>query len=425
MVNSGKEMKKLLPIFLAACSLLIPICAFAWGGAGHQLIAAEAYRELSPELQAETFAVLQAHPDFGKWTNSYKPNASFDLAAYVFMRSSTWPDEIRRSGNQYDHPNWHFIDYPLRPPAFAFEPDARPTDNVLFGIAEAEKALSNTNAEAELRAAMLSYLVHLVGDEHQPLHCESLFNADYPEGDKGGNNFYVMPANRVVGLHGIWDGLLGSAINPRIQWNYAIELESKFPRTALPELTTHTTPKEWSLESRELAIETGYLHGALRGSTSRDSAPSLPPGYTKTAKAVAEKQGALAGYRLADEIQAYLKCAGPVPLLPTNAFAAGQTQLPQKIGTAEASKYYDETMVVTGKVVQVSVLASVTILDLDLPYPNAPFTAVVFSDNAGPFGDLNKFKDQNVEISGSITDYRNKPEIILESPDQLKIADGK
>jgi hypothetical protein len=75
-------------LFLAVWSLLIPTCAFAWGGAGHQLIAAEAYRELSPELKAETFAVLQAHPDFAKWTNSYRPNANFDLAAYVFMRSS-------------------------------------------------------------------------------------------------------------------------------------------------------------------------------------------------------------------------------------------------------------------------------------------------------------------------------------------------
>jgi hypothetical protein len=124
-------MRKSLPLFLAVCSLIIPTCALAWGGAGHQVIAAEAYRELTPELKAETFAALQAHPDFAKWTNSYRPNANFDLAAYVFMRSSTWPDEIRRSGNKYDHPNWHFIDYPIRPPAFALEPDARPTDNVL------------------------------------------------------------------------------------------------------------------------------------------------------------------------------------------------------------------------------------------------------------------------------------------------------
>jgi len=417
-------MRIYLTLFLAVSALLLPNSVMAWGGAGHQLIAAEAYRQLSPELKAEAFEVLKSHPDFEKWTNAYHPNANFDLAAYVFMRSSTWPDEIRRSGNKYDHPNWHFIDYPLRPPAFTFEPDARPTDNVLFGIAESEKALSNTNVDPETRAAMLSYLVHLVGDEHQPLHCESLFNADYPNGDKGGNNFYVMPAQRVVGLHSIWDGLLGSSINPRTQWNYAIQLEAKFPTNALHELTAHTTPKEWSLESRELAIEKGYLNGELKGSTNRDEAPSLPADYTKNAKAVAERQGALAGYRLADEIQKYLKCAGPVPLLPENTFKAQAVEV-RKIGTGEASKYYDELMVVTGKVAQVTVRPTITFINLDGSGPSAPFTAVIFPENEDKFKDLQSLKDANVEISGTVTEYRNKPEIILETPDQIKVVGGK
>jgi hypothetical protein len=229
-------------ICLALPFLLLPNFALAWGGAAHQVIAAEAYRQLSPELKAEVFAVLKAHPDFSKWQNSYQPNANFDMPAYVFMRSSTWPDEIRRSGSPYDHPNWHFIDYPLRPPAFAFEPDARPADNVLYGIAECQKTLSDASADPELRAAMISYLIHLVGDMHQPLHCESLFNETYPGGDKGGNDFYVKPGQRGIRLHGIWDGLLGSSVNPRTQWNYAIELGAQFPRAALPELTAHTTP---------------------------------------------------------------------------------------------------------------------------------------------------------------------------------------
>ena len=176
-------------LVLAFPFLCFPNFALAWGSAGHQVIAAEAYRQLSPELQAQVFDVLRAHPDFAKWTNAYHPNANFDLSAYVFMRASTWPDDIRRKGNQYDHPNWHFIDYPLGPPSFTFEPDARPTDNVLFGVAQAEKTLSDTNAGWEERAAMLSWLIHLVGDMHQPLHCESFFGADYPNGDKGGNDF--------------------------------------------------------------------------------------------------------------------------------------------------------------------------------------------------------------------------------------------
>ena len=79
----------LLALFLTVCSLLLPNCVMAWSGPGHLAIAAEAYRELSPELKTETFDVLKAHPDFAKWEKAYHPNPILDLPAYVFMRSST------------------------------------------------------------------------------------------------------------------------------------------------------------------------------------------------------------------------------------------------------------------------------------------------------------------------------------------------
>ena len=146
------------PIFLGILGLaLIPNFAQAWGAAGHILIAAEAYRQLSPELKAQAIEVLKVHPDYQKWAAAYHPNANFDQFAYVFMRCSTWADEIQRTGNKYDHPNWHFIDYPLKPPAFTFERDAKPTDNVLFGIAEAEKALSDTQADADLELRVIPH----------------------------------------------------------------------------------------------------------------------------------------------------------------------------------------------------------------------------------------------------------------------------
>jgi DNA/RNA endonuclease YhcR with UshA esterase domain len=140
---------------------------------------------------------------------------------------------------------------------------------------------------------------------------------------------------------------------------------------------------------------------------------------------VAERQAALAGYRLADEIRDYLKCGSVVPLLPANTNIFVQIAIPSKIGTAEAAKYYDETLVVTGKVVEVSVRPTITILDLDQPYPNTLFTAVVFPENASQFGDLQRFKNQNVEISGTVTEYRGKPEVILETPGQIKALEIK
>jgi hypothetical protein len=61
------------------------------------------------------------------------------------------------------------------------------------------------------------------------------------------------------------------------------------------------------LESRRLAVEEVYLHGKLQGSTNPDTAPGLSADYPKAAKAIAERLAALAGYRLADEIQEYVR----------------------------------------------------------------------------------------------------------------------
>ena len=61
------------------------------------------------------------------------------------------------------------------------------------------------------------------------------------------------------------------------------------------------------MESRSFAVEKAYLNGDLKGGTRRETAVELPEGYTKEAKAVAEKQAALAGYRLADEIEKWVK----------------------------------------------------------------------------------------------------------------------
>jgi len=395
----------------------------AWDGAGHMAIAAEAFRQLPPELKAQAIEVLKSHPDYQQWVKAYHPNPNVDLAAYVFMRSSTWPDEIRRSGNPYDHPDWHFIDYPIRPPSFPMEPDPQPTNNVLFGVAQCEQTLSDTNADPVLRAVYLSYLIHLVGDMHQPLHCESFFDDEFPNGDRGGNDFYVKVDRRGVRLHGIWDGLLGTVESPVIQWRYAYQVQVDYPRASLPELKKDTTPESWSLESRKQAIKYGYLNGHLKGGTNAETASPLPEGYLSKAKSVAERRAALAGYRLADEIQNYLVLGKTVPLLPPNTNTAA-IALPEEIGTAQASEYYDEDMVVTGRVVDVSVRSTIAILDLDQSFPNTPMTAVIFDDNFGRFGDLQKYNGHNVEITGTITEYHDKPEMVLEFPRQIKITDS-
>jgi hypothetical protein len=143
------------------------------------------------------------------------------------------------------------------------------------------------------------------------LHCASLFGPDFPEGDKGGNSFYVKPAKKGVKLHSLWDGLLGMRNHPQTQLNDALRIRSEHPRDTLAaQLESGDAPvlhKQWSLEGRKLAIDKAYLRGKLKNSAKTDPGGTLPKDYMKDAKVVAEKQAALAGYRLADEIEQLVK----------------------------------------------------------------------------------------------------------------------
>ncbi len=82
-----------------------------------------------------------------------------------------------------------------------------------------------------------------------------------------------------------------------------VDLLTRFPRTALAgELTTRNTVRDWSLDSSRLALADAYLNGQLAVSTDAQQGTTLDADYETRAKTVADRQVALAGYRLADEI---------------------------------------------------------------------------------------------------------------------------
>jgi hypothetical protein len=297
-----------ISIMLGVLVLCLPASVLGWSSPGHMTIAAIAYRELPTQSQARVTELLQHHPNYDKWAASYVTNSPTDLPTFIFMRASTWPDEIRRKGNPHDHPQWHYVNYPLIPPNFPDNPRPFPTNDIIFGIKQCEKLIKEKSVSLEVRAVYLSWLIHLVGDIHQPLHCVSLVNSNYPapQGDKGGNGFYVRPNTAGVALHSIWDQGLGSTSNPRQQYNEAIRISAAHPRKHMSSLSRYKTSESWGQEGRQLALESVYLNGKLAGSTQAKDAPPLPQGYTQNLKQIAEKQAALAGYRLADEIKRYL-----------------------------------------------------------------------------------------------------------------------
>ena len=97
----------------------------------------------------------------------------------------------------------------------------------------------------------------------------------------------------------------------------------------------------------------------------------------------------------------------------------------KKIGTAEAGKHYQETCIVTGKVAQVTIREKLVYLNLDEPYPDTPFTGVIFARATNQFGDLSKLKGKDVEIKGRVEDYKGKVQIVLTSTNQLKVVDQR
>ena len=106
----------------------------------------------------------------------------------------------------------------------------------------------------------------------------------------------------------------------------------------------------------------------------------------------------------------------------TNAVAPSAAA-PKRISAAEAEKHYQETLIVTGKVAQVSIRPKLVFLNLDKKYPETAMSAVIFARATNLFGDLTKLEGKDVEIKGKIEEYQSKPQIILNETNQLKVIE--
>ncbi len=268
-----------------------------------------AYRQLSPAARARWVGVLEGHPEASRWKETCPVAVpGLDVGAWLFMRAGNWPDEIRRSGSPYDHPVWHYVDYPLRAPDYPLLPAPAGEENVLTAIEACRRVLADPAASAPDQGAHLAWLIHLVADLAQPLHCAELFNDQFPapEGDRGGNRFFILFAGNPMNLHWFWDSVVAQNLDPAAVSREAGRLASRYPCSDLPELLHATDPTAWSLEGRAVAVESVYRRGALRGSPTKDDRdlPPLPADYLLAAKAVGERRLVLGACRLADLLNA-------------------------------------------------------------------------------------------------------------------------
>lgn len=245
--------------------LLVAPAAMAWGPLGHRVVAALAWRQLNPTARAAVEKLLRT----GHW----------DHLADV----ASWPDEIRHMP-QYQR-LWkrtrhkHYINFGSSKCHYVPPRDCRDGDCVVAAISHYESILGNRALPQKQRLRALIFVVHFIGDIHQPLH------AGYRH-DAGGNGYQVQFEGKGSNLHRVWDS--GMLRTRHMDWRqYVNFLAAKGPVTLPPKQPDVAPPVQWAEESCRITRDI-YPHGHKIGQSYVDK--ELP---------VADKRLREAGTRLA------------------------------------------------------------------------------------------------------------------------------
>ena len=306
-----------------AALVVLPVRSYGWNDTGHEIIASIAYRELTPAARTAAADLLKQHPRYEKDLLAGMP-PGFDVQLYCFMMAATWPDLVKSQTHPMrfvaNHPAWHYIDMPIVQAGFtaaATQPVAttRASDatNILQALDSVTAQLRDPFLSSANKAIALCWVIHLVGDLHQPLHASSFYSSQYPQGDRGGNLQIVLRTpnqlNSQINLHALWDQMLGTYSSPQII-GYVVEGLHNDPRFTREQLSAELSVRDfggWATESHDLAVTQVYLNGTLQSvndtvarADRNVKIPSLPAGYLANAEAVASRQAMLAAYRTAD-----------------------------------------------------------------------------------------------------------------------------
>lgn len=294
---------------LTALALVATLpAARAWNDKGHMVVARIAWQELTPAERAKVVEILKAHPHYDEFLKAKRPD-NIPEDEWVFMRAAAWADWVRGGPDarrEYNVPKRHYIDYPFVAAGAKIAPPAIDTENAVSGITR-QKQVALLGGDRTKRAVAVTWLSHLVGDIHQPLHAVSYYSEQFPDGDKGGNLVTIkVDGGGVVRLHGFYDGLLGNGLTRASILGTVEEAGAAAANdpAVTADLKAHTTPEDWARESYAVAKRVVYLDGKLKmaNTTSQpktEDIPTAPEGYAKQAGGMARLAVVKGGKRLA------------------------------------------------------------------------------------------------------------------------------
>ncbi|WP_066554947.1 S1/P1 nuclease [Croceicoccus bisphenolivorans] len=165
-----------------ALSLTLAAPAHAWGPTGHRMVGQIAADNVNGRTAAEIALILGA--------------------GETLAEASTWPDEQRSDPDpfwQKTSTPWHYVTVTGHPEWR--ESDAPKEGDAMTALRRFTATLRDPDASREDKATALRFVVHLVGDLHQPLH-------NGKGDDRGGNDFAVTWFGERANLHSVWDSKL-------------------------------------------------------------------------------------------------------------------------------------------------------------------------------------------------------------------------
>jgi hypothetical protein len=270
---------------LAAALLLAAPGALAWGPQGHRTIGAIADRLLTPAAHAAVLRILQDDRD-----KFDAPSGRTTLEAV-----SVWADELH--GTPTARPSWHYDDVPIcgSEEKARYCPDGQcNTEQLkrLIGV------LGDARAPPRERDEALKWVVHLVGDIHQPLHA-----AD--NGDHGGNLVPValegVHTRGRENLHRAWDNdLVQLVLHARNRQQPPPDIDALAAEASnLAQQVGQGSPDSWARESNNLARNVAYHYAGFACNSLPADVVVLDAAYLDDAELVVRERLLLAGARLA------------------------------------------------------------------------------------------------------------------------------
>lgn len=367
-------------ILLLLSILPVSIFLLSWGVTGHRTIGKIAENHLSAQAKAAIQGLL-----------------GHESLADV----STWADEVSSTPEYRQTGSWHYLNLPpgLTYPEFQKQVEGVTKANVYSALQKNEEILTSKNSTRAQKIEALKFVVHFVGDLHQPMH---ISRAE----DKGGNTIQLNYEGKGINLHSLWD----SYLLDHQGLNYE-QLAEKYDRITPQQIRQWQGDPliKWIWESYEVSARLYAEADAIKGR-------SIDEAYYKTHIGIVADRIQRAGIRLAGVLNDIFKNGPPADSPAGTAPSAGGSAAP-----ASQSK----TTTVCDKVYGTNILESsgMVFLNLGGDYPHQKLSVVIKRKNREKFRVSPEiaYKYKTICVTGVIVDHNGKPEIVVTDPDQITL----